>query len=527
MPKPSATRLPTRSTVSSSRSTPPCSSAASASPAKPPAGPSPTNSPPAPPPPNSPTSSSQVGRTGKVTPVAVLTPVLIGGTTVGRATLHNADEIARLGVRIGDTVSVERGGDVIPKITAVTTPPPTTANATTTPNAVILSEAKDPRISSSGDSFGKLTRPGAPSMTASPSWVGSPGEATGHPPTPGAPGLAPETWVQPPPPDASPEVPEDTALQTWLGSPQRLTTTREIAFPTHCPECHAALVRAEGEVDLRCIDLNCPARLREELLHFAARSVMNIEGLGDAMVAQLLTPRPVPPSHPSPTISSPENNAIIPATQASAEPELRPLVASLADLYTLTKPQLTALDRVGDKSAGALLDEIARSKSAPLPRLLLGLGIRFVGERTADLLASHFGSLDAILAASPQDLEAVNEVGPRVAQALTEFFAEPRNRALIDRLRELGLTFTATKRVTTTTLAGLTFVLTGTLPTLTREAAKDRIEAAGGTVAGSVSKKTSYLVAGEEAGSKLTKAQSLQIPILDEPALLQLLAAEA
>ena len=407
-----------------------------------------------------------VGRTGKVTPVAALTPVLIGGTTVGRATLHNADEIARLGVRIGDWISVERGGDVIPKITAVTTPPDT-AEAPGQP-----SEAKDPRISSSAD-------------------------PTGQPLNPGAPGLASETWVQPSPLDGSPDAPEeDTALQTWLHSPQRLASTREIHFPTHCPECHALLVRAPGEVDLRCIDLNCPARLREELLHFAARSVMNIEGLGDAMVAQLLTPR---------------------------GPESKPLVQSLADLYVLTKSQLTDLDRVGDKSAQALLDQIDRSRSAPLPRLLLGLGIRFVGERTADLLASHFGSLDTILAASAEDLEAVNEVGPRVAQALTEFFAEPRNRALIDRLRTLGLTFTATKRVTTTTLAGLTFVLTGTLPTLTREAAKDRIEAAGGTVAGSVSKKTSYLVAGEEAGSKLTKAQSLQIPILDEPTLLQLL----
>ncbi len=356
-----------------------------------------------------------VGRTGKVTPVAALQPVLIGGTTVGRATLHNADEIARLGVRIGDWVSVERGGDVIPKITAVTTPP--------------------------GD------------------------------PTP-------------------------EALETWLTSPQRLATTREIHFPTHCPECHAHLVRAEGEVDLRCIDANCPARLREELLHFAARSVMNIEGLGDAMVAQLLTPR---------------------------GPESKPLVQSLADLYVLTKSQLTDLDRVGDKSAQALLDQIDRSRSAPLPRLILGLGIRFVGERTADLLASHFGSLDSIMDATAEDLEAVNEVGPRVALALTEFFAEPRNRALIDRLRQLGLTFTATKRVTTDTLAGLTFVLTGTLPTLTREAAKDRIEAAGGTVSGSVSKKTSYLVAGEEAGSKLTKAQSLNIPILDEPTLLHIL----
>ncbi len=341
-----------------------------------------------------------VGRTGKVTPVAVLAPVPIGGTTVSRATLHNADEIARLGVRLGDFVQVERGGDVIPKIVSV------------------VDDAAHPR------------------------------------------------------------------------------GTREIAFPTLCPECGSALVRAEGEVDWRCVDTSCPARLREELLHFAARGVMNIEGLGDAMVAQLLEPR---------------------------GPEGQPLVRSLADLYTLSKPQLVALDRLGAKSAQALLDEIERSRQAPLARLLLGLGIRFVGERTADLLASHFGSMDALEQATAEELEAVNEVGPRVAQAIVEFFAEPRNRALVDRLRQLGLQFTAEKRVTSSALEGLTFVLTGTLPTLTRETAKERIEAAGGRVSGSVSKKTSYVVAGEEAGSKLDKATSLGVPVLDEAGLLKLL----
>jgi DNA ligase (NAD+) len=198
-------------------------------------------------------------------------------------------------------------------------------------------------------------------------------------------------------------------------------------------------------------------------------------------------------------------------------------VKGIADLYHLTKPQLLELDRVGEKSAQTLLDEIERSKSTPLARVLLGLGIRFVGERTAQLLAAHFGSMDELMSATAEQLEAVNEVGPRVSQAIVEFFAEQRNRDLIERLRAAGLTFTAEKRVTTSTLEGLTFVLTGTLPTLTRESAKEKIESAGGRVSGSVSKKTSYVVAGEEAGSKLDKATSLGVPILDEKALLALL----
>lgn len=344
----------------------------------------------------------QVGRTGKVTPVAELEPVAIGGTTVGRATLHNADEIARLGVRIGDSVSVERGGDVIPKITGVML-----------------------------------------------------------------------------------ELPRGTV---------------EIMFPTNCPDCSSALVKEPDEVDWRCVNASCPARLREELIHFGARGVMNIEGLGDAMVAQLLGQTD---------------------TGDITAPPL--LVRSLADLYLLTKAQLMAIDRVGAKTAQALLDEIDRSKKAPLARLLLGLGMRFVGERTASLLAAHFGSMDALMAASIDELTKVNEVGPKVAEAVREFFDEPRNLALIERLRDAGLNFTAEKRVTTTQLEGLTFVLTGTLPTLTREAAKEKIEAAGGRVSGTVSKKTSYVVAGEEAGSKLEKAESLGVKVLDEAGLLVLL----
>ena len=337
----------------------------------------------------------QVGRTGKVTPVAALAPTLIGGTTVTRATLHNADEIARLGVRIGDFVQVERGGDVIPKIVSV------------------VEDAAHPR---------------------------------------GA---------------------------------------QRIMFPQICPECKSPLVRAEGEVDWRCVNANCPARLREELLHFAARGVMNIEGLGDAMVTQLLAAG---------------------------------YVKGIADLYALTKSQLLGLDRVGEKSAQTLLEEIERSKLAPLARVIFGLGLRFVGERTAQLLAVHFGSMDALKNASAEELECVNEVGPRVSQAILQFFAEEHNRDLIERLRAAGLTFTAEKRVTTSTLEGLTFVLTGTLPSLTREAAKEKIESAGGRVSGSVSKKTSYVVAGEDAGSKLDKAESLKVKVIDEAELLSLLA---
>ena len=358
--------------------------------------------------------SFQVGRTGKVTPVAQLDPILIGGTTVKRATLHNPDEIERLGVRIGDFVSVERGGDVIPKITGVV-----------------------------------LERPRG---------------------------------------------------------------QEAIVFPVDCPACGSALVQEPEEVDWRCINASCPARLREELIHFGHRKVMNIEGLGDAMVAQLLGQTELTPLEEDADGEAPES-----------KPVREPLIHSLADLYHLRKEQLVSLERVGDKSAQALLDEIERSKKAPLARVLLGLGMRFVGERTAQLLASHFGSMDALITASVEELTQVNEVGPKVAEAVREFFDEPRNRALIEKLREAGLTFTAEKKVTTTTLEGLTLVLTGTLPTLTRDAAKERIEAAGGRVSGSVSKKTSYLVAGEEAGSKLEKAEQLGVKVLDEAALLELL----
>jgi DNA ligase (NAD+) len=336
----------------------------------------------------------QVGRTGKLTPVAVLSAIAIGGITVTRATLHNADEIERLGVKIGDFVRVERGGDVIPKIVEVV-------------------EDKDhPR---------------------------------GH---------------------------------------------KKFHFPAHCPVCGSEIVRTEGEADYRCVNIDCPARLRESLLHFASRGVMNIDGMGEAVVVQLME---------------------------------HGLVRSIADLYLLTSDKLLTLERIGQKTADALIAEIEQSKKAPLDRVLFGLGIRFVGERTAQLLADAFGSMDALLTATAEDLERVQEVGPRVAAALHEFFAEERNRELIERLRKAGLTFTAERRKRSAKLEGLTFVITGTLPTLTREEAKERIEASGGRVSGSVSKKTSYVLAGEEAGSKLDKARDLKVPVIEEAELLEML----
>jgi DNA ligase (NAD+) len=203
----------------------------------------------------------------------------------------------------------------------------------------------------------------------------------------------------------------------------------------------------------------------------------------------------------------------------------RGLVKSIADLYSLTEEQLLSLERIGKKTADSLLSEIEKSKTFPLNRVLFGLGIRFVGERTAQLLGEEFGSMDALMAASMEELERVNEVGPRVAQAIREFFDEEKNRALIDKLRAAGLNLTAEKRKKSSQLEGLTFVLTGTLPNLTREDAKARIEAAGGRVSGSVSKKTHYVVAGEDAGSKLDKARELGVQVLDEPGLVELLGS--
>lgn len=335
-----------------------------------------------------------VGRTGKLTPLAVLIPVVVGGVTVTNVGLFNADEVARLDIRGGSWVKVQRAGDVIPNI------------------AEVIVDA---------------------------------------------------------------EHPQGTVL---------------FELPTHCPVCNTPVQHTEGEVDTYCPNVDCPSRLSQSLMYFSHRGVMNIEGLGEVLAIQLL--------------------------QSG-------LVKSIADLYTLTEEQLLTLERVGKKSAQAVLAQIENSKQAGLARLLMGLGIRMVGERTAELLASEFGSMEAIEAASQEELEKVQEVGPKVAASVHDFFAVERNRALVKRLAELGLKMTAEKKLRTTQLAGLTFVLTGTFPTLSREEAKEKIEAAGGKVSGSVSKKTNYVIAGEEAGSKLDKAKELNVPVLDEAGLFALI----
>ena len=333
----------------------------------------------------------QVGRTGALTPVARLTPVEVSGVTVSRATLHNEDEIERLGLEIGDTVVIERSGDVIPKVVRV-------------------------------QSLGSYRKP--------------------------------------------------------------------FRMPETCPVCGGKIVREEGEAASRCINTDCPARLKESILHFAARGVMNIDGLGDALVDQLVD---------------------------------RGLVRGVADIYGLTLAQLMELERMGAKSAANVITNIEKSKQCPLPRILTALGVRFVGERTAVFLAEAFGSLDKIAQASMEDLQRAEEVGPKVAESVYQFFHEPRNQELIERLRAAGLKFVyESKRKKGGPLAGLVFVLTGTLPTLSREEATRLIESAGGKVSGSVSRKTSYVVAGEDAGSKLDKARSLGIGVIGERRLLDM-----
>ena len=336
----------------------------------------------------------QVGRTGKLTPVAMLAPVQIGGTTVRNATLHNMDEIERLGVKIGDWVQVERGGDVIPKV------------------AKVIDDKDHPR---------------------------------------GA---------------------------------------KEFQMPETCPVCDTKIVRTEGEVDYRCVNANCPAKLLGTILHFASRGVMNIDGMGESLVTQLIE---------------------------------RGFVKNVADIYDLTKKDLLSLERFADKSAQNILDEIENSKKLPLERVIYGLGIRMVGERTAQFLAEHFGSMEAVAGASVEELRGVNEVGPKIADSIAEFFSNPANRKLVERLGTAGLAFKGERKKRGTKLAGKTFVLTGTLVRFTRDEAKKMIEDAGGKVTGSVSKKTDYVVAGADAGSKLDKAKELKVPVINGRELEKLL----
>jgi DNA ligase (NAD+) len=339
----------------------------------------------------------QVGRTGKITPVARLAPVFVGGVTVTNATLHNLFEIRKKGVRVGDTVIVRRAGDVIPEVVGV-----------------------------------------------------MPGNRVGYVPN--------------------------------------------FRMPRACPVCGSDVVREKGEANHRCTGgLFCAAQRKEAILHFAARRAMDIEGLGDKLVDQLVDAN---------------------------------VIRTLPDLYRLGLTSLIALERMAEKSAQNVLAALEKSKQTTLPRFLFALGIRHVGEATAKDLARHFGTLDAVMDASAEQLLQVNDVGPVVAQAIHTFFEQAHNREVVEQLRACGVTWPegAPAERAPQVLAGKTVVLTGTLPTLSRDAAKDLLEAAGAKVAGSVSKKTHYVVAGEEAGSKLAKAQELGVPVLDEAGMLALLA---
>jgi DNA ligase (NAD+) len=343
----------------------------------------------------------QVGRTGKLTPVAKLAPVFVGGVTVTNATLHNEDEARRKDVRVGDTVIVRRAGDVIPEVVSV------------------LLEKR------------------------------------------------------------------------MLDAPQ-------FTMPRQCPICGSDAVRLEGEADYRCTGgLFCAAQRKEAILHYAHRRAVEIEGLGDKLVEQLVDAK---------------------------------VIRTLPDLYKLGLSALANLDRMADKSAKNLLDALEKSKQTTLPRFLFGLGIRHVGEATAKALARHFGTLAAIMDATEEQLTEVSDVGPIVAKSLRTFFEQAHNREVVEQLRACGVTWEESEEgapaaAAPKPLAGRTFVITGTLPSLSRDEAKDRVEAAGGKVAGSVSKKTDYVVAGAEAGSKLLKAQELGVAVIDEAALLALLAA--
>ncbi len=338
----------------------------------------------------------QVGRTGAITPVARLRPVEVSGVTVSRASLHNWDEIARLGVKKGDHVVVERAGDVIPDVVRV------------------LSE-------------------------------------------------------------------------------RRSGAEEEIPFPETCPECGSPVKRLEGEVVPRCQGLACPAQRKESLKHFASRGAMDIDGLGDRYIDQLLR---------------------------------LGLVGDVADLYRLGRDDFFRFERMGEKLAENLLAAIDQSRSRPLSRLLYALGIRHVGEHTAKILARQFGSLENLEGASREELMAIHEIGPQVADSVVNFFASPQNRAILERLRASGVSPKAQERRAGGSLSGKTFVFTGAMERLGRKEAQEMVERRGGRAAGSVSKKTDFVVAGEEAGSKLARAKELGVAILSEEEFLQMIEQE-
>jgi DNA ligase (NAD+) len=334
-----------------------------------------------------------VGRTGALTPTARLEPVKIAGATISRATLHNADEIERLDVRVGDAVVVERAGDVIPHIVKV---------------------LEDRR-----------------------------------------------------PPD-----------------------TPRFVFPDHCPVCGSSASRPEGEVVVRCTNTACPAQIKESLIHFGSRGAMDVEHLGEAVVEQLVDGG---------------------------------LVHDFADLYRLTVPQLAELERLAEKSATNLVNAIAASRSRGLSRVLYALGIRFVGDRAARLLAEHFASADRVASASVEEISEIHGIGPRIAESVRLFFDQPANQKALERLRDVGVVLEeAARPAGAKPLAGKTFVLTGTLDEMSRDEAKARVARLGGRVTSSVSRKTDYVVAGTEAGSKLEDAKRLGVTVLDETAFVAL-----
>ncbi|MDH4218909.1 MAG: NAD-dependent DNA ligase LigA [Candidatus Aminicenantes bacterium] len=330
----------------------------------------------------------QVGRTGALTPVAVLEPVKLSGITISRSTLHNEDEIKRKDIRIGDYVLVERSGDVIPKVVSV---------------------MKD----------------------------------------------------------------------------RRTGKERKFVFPKACPVCHSSTFKPEGEAVSRCMNPSCPARLRESLLHFASRRALNIDGLGSAIVDQLLTKK---------------------------------LLSSIPNLYSLQLKDLINMERMGLKSSQNLMNEIEKSKYQDISRLIFALGIRYVGERTAQALASHFKSVDALSHTTLEELIQIPDVGPKVAESIIFFFSQPENIELVNKLREAGLNFSEKEKAEEVKkpFAGQTFVLTGKLTRFTREEATEIIESLGGQVTSSVSRHTSYVVVGESPGSKLQHAKKYEIPLLNE-----------
>jgi DNA ligase (NAD+) len=337
------------------------------------------------------------GRTGALTPVANLEPVLLAGTTVARATLHNEDEIKRLGVLIGDWVMIEKSGEVIPKVLKVV-------------------------------------------------------------------------------------------------ESRRTGDEKPFGMPEKCPVCGGLISRPEGEVVSRCVAADCPAQLKARILHFASRRALRIEGLGEVLVEQLVQ---------------------------------KQMVRDVGDLYKLQLDDVAALERMAEKSAANLLVQIEASKSRDLPQLIYGLGIRHVGERTAAILARYAGSLERLAEASVEELDAIHEIGLTVAESVRDWFDDAGNLALCERLRAAGVSTqlernTSAGDVNDAAFAGKQFVLTGKLLGLTRDEARALIEARGGRVTSTVSKKTDYVVAGEEAGSKLDKAETLGLTVIDEAALLKL-----